>query len=798
MRTHNTKRNYCAAAILAGWTMLAAGATAQSIRGTVTDPDGAPVVGAMVQVHDSLASALTGDRGEYMLDGVAAGRTTLRAVSGIFEPVQAAASVPRSGLVTVDLRFTQIRATVSSIEVLGDSTEAVMQKPGSVFVVGREEIQQSHAMDANELLRRVPGVVINDNSGPVAMRLNIGIRGLNPDRSRAVLMLEDGLPITLAPYGEPETYYSPPIDRMSHVEVVKGSGQIAYGPQTVGGVINFVTPDPPARTRGDFDVQGGQRGFFSGNALVGGSSLDQRMGWLFNFLHKQGDGFRDFFFNIDDVQGKFVLKPGNAHSITVKTGYYDENSNSTYLGLTTPMFLADPNQNPVPGDFLKVQRVSGSVAHSMALNSNAVWSSSLFGYQTMRNWARADFDRAPAPGRDYHGIFGDTSIPGGAIFVRNSTLNRDRQFGVFGLQSGVTAQHQAGGFRSQLDAGIRYVGERMDDRQLAGESFSARTGALRDDEDRFGHAFSAFLQNRFFLTSRLTFTPGVRLERYNYQRHILRGVVGGVVANLDRRAGDGVTKAVPGFGVSYQAADPVAIFAGVHRGFAPPRVKDSITAAGVPLHLDAELSWNYEAGLRLQAGRVVRGEFTWFRMDFENQIIPGAQSGGATTTLVNGGETLHQGIESNLRVDYGTLLGWRDSLYTDVRWMHLGDARFTRNALFGGNRLPYAPEDTFSFLVGYRQRQGFGVQLDASYIGSQFTDNNQTVTPTADGTIGRMPSYTLWNLNADYTWQGERLQIKPYAGIKNLTDAVYIASRAPQGIQPGLFRQVNVGVRFGF
>ena len=45
---------------------------------------------------------------------------------------------------------------------------------------------------------------MREDSGPVGMRLNIGIRGLNPDRSRKVLMLEDGIPIALAPYGEPE------------------------------------------------------------------------------------------------------------------------------------------------------------------------------------------------------------------------------------------------------------------------------------------------------------------------------------------------------------------------------------------------------------------------------------------------------------------------------------------------------------------------------------------------------------------------------------------------------------------
>jgi Fe(3+) dicitrate transport protein len=771
--------------------------SAQTIRGRVTDPGGGAVAGATVQILPSLQTVLTNELGEFILENVLPGPATLRANARVFEPAQAPVEAPRNGIVEVSLRFHRIRAAATALEVLGESAEAVLEKPGSVFVVTRGEMRDSHAMDANELLRRIPGVVINDNSGPVATRLNIGIRGLNPDRSRAVLMLEDGLPITLAPYGEPETYYSPPIDRMSHVEVVKGSGQIVYGPQTVGGVINFVTPEPPARTHADFDLQGGQRGFFAGNGLIGGSSRDQRAGWLFNVLHKRGDGFRDFFFDIDDLLGKFTLRPAEAHSISLKLGYYDENSNSTYLGLTTPMFLANPDQNPVASDFLKVRRLSASATHSVALGPNLVWSSSLFGYATTRDWARADFDRAAAPGRQYWGVFGDPSVPGGAVFVRNSTLNRNRQFQVFGAQTGASWQNSLGGIRSTLDAGLRYLGERMDDQQLEGAAFDARTGALRDDEDRYGRAFSAFLQNRLAVTPRLTLTPGLRLERYTYERHIVRGVVSGSATNLDRRAGDGVARAIPGLGASFQAAAAVSLFAGVHRGFAPPRVKDAITSAGQPLNLDAELSWNYEAGVRVHAHRAVRAELAWFRMDFQNQIIPGAQSGGATTTLVNGGETLHEGVEAHLRVDYASLAGWGGLLYTDVRFMHLPEAKFTRNALFGGNRLPYAPENTMSFLVGFR-RWGLGVQLDAAYTASQFADNNQTEIPSADGTVGLVPSYTLWNFNADYSVQREGFQVRPYFSVKNLADRVYIASRAPQGIQPGLFRQVNAGIRFSF
>jgi Fe(3+) dicitrate transport protein len=194
----------------------------------------------------------------------------------------------------------------------------------------------------------------------------------------------------------------------------------------------------------------------------------------------------------------------------------------------------------------------------------------------------------------------------------------------------------------------------------------------------------------------------------------------------------------------------------------------------------------------------VRGEITLFRLDFENQIIPAAQSGGATTTLVNGGETQHQGIETSLRVHWDELVDTPLIVYTDVRYTHLGTAKFTRNALFAGNRLPYAPDNTFGFLMGIRQRQGFGFQIDVSRIGDQFGDNNETLQSTADGTIGLLPAYSVWNLMVDYSIRRERFEVRPYFTVKNLTDELYIASRAPEGIQPGMFRQANFGLRFSF
>ena len=130
-----------------------------------------------------------------------------------------------------------------------------MKQNGSMTVAltdeRKEEIYRqaslARAFNVDEALRKVPGITARSEEG-FSQRPNIGVRGLNPTRSSKVLLLEDGLPLSYAPYGDNASYYHPPLDRFSEIEVVKGAGQIPYGPMTVGGVINYRTPPIPSRS----------------------------------------------------------------------------------------------------------------------------------------------------------------------------------------------------------------------------------------------------------------------------------------------------------------------------------------------------------------------------------------------------------------------------------------------------------------------------------------------------------------------------------------------------------------------
>ncbi|MGH9661865.1 MAG: TonB-dependent receptor domain-containing protein [Bryobacteraceae bacterium] len=727
-------------------------AATADLRGRVVDPSGRGVARVRLELQPGSRVVYSTPDGHFIAENLPPGNYQLSATAADFLPVSLRVTTGSS----VTVAFSSLRAHPITIEVVGgDAAVALREIPGSAFLVDREELARSHPIDANEVLRRVPGVHIREDSGPVGMRLNIGIRGLNPDRSRTVLVLEDGLPLALAPYGEPEMYYSPPIDRMSRVEVLKGSGSIMHGPQTIGGVLNFVTPDPPERPQGSVELTGGQRGFFTGQAAYGGSK--GRAGWYVNALRKQGDGWRKFWFDINDVTGKFNFAAGDRHRLGAKLGIYKERSNSTYLGLTETQFRRDPDFNAAAGDLLFVERKSGSVRHQWIVSPSVLISSGGFAYTTTRNWRRQDFTRSPS---------------GAEVLLRDLRIHNNRAFDVAGVETRVSIDRA----RHRVELGARWLSEEHRDRRL-------EDAALRDDEVRDGRAVSAFVQDRIYLSPRFHITPGLRLERYRYARDIRLPAAA--------RRGDSVTQAIPGIGAALQAAGPLTLFAGVHRGFAPPRVKDAITRAGVSLELDAERSWNYEAGARLALARGLRMETTLFSTDFQNQIIPASQSGGATSTLLNAGRTGHRGVEA--LVSFQRPAGF----WSELRYTWLPVARFG-TGIFRGNRLPYAPRNSLGLLGGYRFRAGVHFQIDGARAGDQFGDNRETRAPSADGTIGLLPAYWVWNFSVGQEVRRERFTVEPFVAVKNLANAIYVSSRAPQGIQPGMFRQVNGGVRIRF
>lgn len=724
-----------------------------------------------------------------------------------------------------DLRveLEELSLMIDPVTISGTRIGLLRYLPGSVSVLDNQKLLALRAVSNTDAFRHVPGVHAVDED-PAGLRTNLAIRGLDPDRSRSQLVLEDGVPVALGPYGEPELYYSPSIDRMSGVEILKGNGQILYGPQTIGGVINYLTADPPSEASGFLSLKGAEGGFFSGR-LHFGNTLGNT-GYTFDYLRKQADKLGALNFRLNDLNGKIRIKSGLRSVVNIKWSIYDETSNATYVGLTQPMFDEGENDFAIlaPNDRLDIRRYALSLQHTMQLSDKLSLRQLAYAYTTKRNWRRQDFAHSASASGLTGVVWGDPSMPEGAIFMRNSTGNRNRAFEVAGFENRITYNYSLANASNQIDAGIRIHTEKALEQRINGKLAEARSGDLREDEMRRGLAGSLFMQQKTRIGEKFAATYGLRAEALNYHREILR------VAGKDTLI-SGLTKnfaLIPGAGINYNFNNNAGLFAGIHKGYAPPRIKDAISNSGEDVNLDAEISRNAEIGVRLTHNDLMF-TMTAYHMKFDNQVIPVSESsGGQGAGLINGGESVHKGIEANIvyksnkindfDLETGISASIMQSRFSTDRFVIYKirkTAPYDTTLLnINGNSTPYSPSVIASFWAEMAHKSGISAGLSWQFTGRQYTDLMNTESAAemiaeaaanpdfgypsavANGRIGAIPSYQTLNLRVCY--------IVPKTGIgfsvqvRNLLDERYIVTRRPQGIRIGMPRMIIAGIDWNF
>ena len=89
---------------------------------------------------------------------------------------------------------------LNKVTVKGILPEKLEAVPGSFNVIDQKVLEERRPVSIKEALNNVPGVnVVGEDS--MSLNLNIGVRGMNPRRSARTLLMEDGVPIFFAPYG---------------------------------------------------------------------------------------------------------------------------------------------------------------------------------------------------------------------------------------------------------------------------------------------------------------------------------------------------------------------------------------------------------------------------------------------------------------------------------------------------------------------------------------------------------------------------------------------------------------------
>ncbi len=684
-----------------------------------------------------------------------------------------------------------------------EAADDIKHIAGTVDVIKQKDLFESHVFNTNEALRKIPGVNVRDEEG-FGMRPNIGIRGMNPTRSTKTLLLEDGIPLSYAPYGDNASYYHPPIERFSSIEVLKGPGQILFGPQTISGTINYLTPNPPSTPGGALTFTGGTRDFYNSHFNYGGTYGS--LGALLDITHKESEGARDnTHSDINDFNLKTIYDIDARNALTLRANYFQEDSQLTYSGITdAEMHNFGVRYNPFKNDEMTTDRWGTSLTHEFMLNEDLTFMTNVYWTHFHRDWWR---QASTTTDTQCGNAFRDDRLRGNAVIpdACNSTQGRLRDYYSYGVEPRINAKYQAFGIENELNAGFRAHFEEQYRVQENGSSPTARTGTVSERNERDTEAYSGFVQNRFILGD-WSLTPGLRIENVNFTRLNELNQTGGQTA---------LTEILPAFGINYNPLDAVSAFFGFHGGFAPPRVEDAISNNGNLVDVGPEKSWNYEVGVRTKPYKGSKLDFTLFHADFMQQNAVGSIAGG--TTPIASGPALYQGVELFGRQDFGSLFNTDHNVYFQLAYTWVATAEMTAPfkcmAVDGsvpsacpngyvagsaeGNRLPYSPEHTLTSTVGYSHPVGFDIHLETVYVSSQYSDFANTLNPpiNGNGQFGRIDDYVV--LNAATTYTIKPLHTDIFVSLKNLLDETYIVDRT-RGILPGAPRLVQAGFKVNF
>lgn len=606
---------------------------------------------------------------------------------------------------------------------------------GSRSVIEEEDLQSRGALNLEDALRPVPGLQVLDETGTGVLP-NIGVRGLNPLRSERLQMLVDGYPIAIGPYSNVGVSLFPvTLPSLEAVDIVRGGASVHYGPNNVGGVVNFVTKPIPAATsqtlRERVTIAEETGNVFTDTYYrVGGRATD-KLDLQFQANVQRGDGFRD---HSDTEVDNLILDAryylNDQHELASQLQYY--RVDAELPGALTPEAYEQDrtqSQRPYDGYEADMSRATFTWTYTPADNVEFQW----------RNFVH-DADRTFFFGQNLSGT-GNWADPG---LDSTHVADSPRLFTVLGTEPRLAIHHG----RHDITLGARFVSEDVEFDVNRLELASGDRSVARDWHlDTRAMAF--YISDTVsFLDDRLTVTPGLRYEDVDMDfRDNLSG-------NTEENSAE---ELLPGLTVGYQASDDLFVFANSQRSLVPVQIAQATREGDVA----NETAWNHELGARLQVTPDLLSSITVFRIDYEDQI----QFNQSTSRFENLGETRHQGVELanrwNLNSQWELGLG-----YT-----YLDTEQLTGNN--EGNELPNAPTHKISADAVYRY-QAWDASLNWVYVSESYSDAANTEQETSNGSAGELPDYHLVTarVGRDFAVGGDRV-LNLGLAVNNLLDEDY-------------------------
>ncbi len=641
--------------------------------------------------------------------------------------------------------------------------------------------------NSRQIFSQVAGLNIyqNDDAG---LQLNIGGRGLDPNRTSNFNTRQNGYDISADVLGYPESYYTPPAEAIKNIQIVRGAASLQYGTQ-FGGLVNFVIKEPKINQKQEVVIRNslGSNNLFTNFTSFKGSSGKFRYYSYFNF--KQGDGFRkNSFFNSRNFFLKTIYDFSKKSKLSFDLTYF------TYLtqqagGLNDTMFALDPFQSNRKRNWFSVDWLLYNLKFNHNFRPNKSFSINLFGLNAKRyalgfRVNRVDQIDSNGP-RDL--IYGDFKNMGlETKFLNNYKLFQKESIFVLGSKLYfANNESQQGPGSDMSDPEFHFYNDEF-------PNYNNQSSYKYPNQN-----ISLFGENIIKISNKMSVTPGFRLEyintkaKGNFER-IVQDAALNVIQHdtiYENRKNERLFL-LTGLGLTYDINKEIEAYSNFSQNYRSVTFAD-ISTVNPAYAIDPEISdengYTFDFGLRGNFENNVNFDASFFHLAYNNRIgfvQKLFDDGNVKAYRTNTGDAKIYGLESLIDLNLKKIVGL-NSKYILNSFFNFSfiQSEYTSSNEPGveGNEVEFVPRYNFKYGLKFGYKN-FTSYLQYSYLSRQFSDSSNSVESNLSGVIGEIPSYNILDISLNYKLG----RFKFESGVNNLLNNYYFTRRATGYPGPGI------------
>ena len=533
--------------------------------------------------------------------------------------------------------------------------------------------------NARQVFARITGLNIWE-SDQAGLQLGIGGRGLSPNRTSNFNVRQNGYDISADALGYPESYYTPPMEALERIEIVRGAASLQYGTQ-FGGMLNFKFRRGAEKKIELTSRQSvGSWGFFGSFNSIGGTV--GKLNYYTYYQYKTGQGYRPnsgFQYHNFYTSLEYQFSPKFSSNLQItKMNYLAQQAG----GLTDRNFEDDARQSLRARNWFAVDWNLFALNFTYKINLQTQINIRNFGLLAQR-LSLGNLERINV-----------------ADFGQERTLINGR-FENFGSEMRLLHTYQLGKQKNTFLLGTRIYRGTSTARQGFGSSGSdanfnfLNPDNLEDSDYRFPNEnYAFFAENIFKINDKFSLTPGLRWENIRtfangyYKRYVIDGAGNIIVQdkineNLNRKR----SFLIAGLGASYKITAKTEIYASFSQNYRAINFTD-LRINNPNLRVDAnirdEKGFTSDLGIRGSSDNFFTYELTLFYLSYKGKI---GQVLRTDTVLFNDfrfrsniSDARNIGVEAFAELSLLKMLGKDNTLW---QWLVFGnfafiDARYVR------------------------------------------------------------------------------------------------------------------------